>query len=113
MSTDDKYNGWTNWETWNTNLWMSNEEGLYGNARAIVAEHIEAGADDAPANPASPTDDADRRRFAIRAAGKALAEWWNDYFAPDVDAAGPLADAWNATQGEVNWEEIAEGLAEE
>lgn len=29
------YNGWTNYETWNANLWMTNEEPSY---RAIVRE---------------------------------------------------------------------------
>lgn len=23
------YNGWTNWDTWNANLWLTNEEGIY------------------------------------------------------------------------------------
>lgn len=27
MSTT--YNGWANWETWNTALWLTNEEGVY------------------------------------------------------------------------------------
>lgn len=30
------YQGWTNWETWNTKLMMDNEQGLYNGSRAIV-----------------------------------------------------------------------------
>lgn len=34
METND-YNGWTNYETWNINLWIQNDEGFYN---AMVAE---------------------------------------------------------------------------
>lgn len=27
------YNGWKNYETWNVNLWLNNDEGLYDLAR--------------------------------------------------------------------------------
>ena len=27
--TDQTYNGWTNWETWNFKLWIENEESTY------------------------------------------------------------------------------------
>jgi len=33
--TED-YQGWTNWETWNTKLMMDNERGLYDESRKIV-----------------------------------------------------------------------------
>lgn len=29
----EKYNGWTNWETWNVNLWLCNNEGDYDMAK--------------------------------------------------------------------------------
>lgn len=27
--TKEKYNGWNNYETWNTKLWLDNDEGTY------------------------------------------------------------------------------------
>ena len=27
--SDTGYNGWTNWATWNANLWVDNEESIY------------------------------------------------------------------------------------
>jgi hypothetical protein len=30
MDTESDYNGWKNYETWNLNLWVQNDEGFYG-----------------------------------------------------------------------------------
>ena len=27
--SDTTYNGWTNYDTWNANLWLKNDEGVY------------------------------------------------------------------------------------
>lgn len=34
--TDTDYNGWKNRETWNANLWLSNEEPLYRHCRELA-----------------------------------------------------------------------------
>ena len=36
MSTNETYNGWANWDTWNTALWLNNDEVTHKRARSIV-----------------------------------------------------------------------------
>jgi hypothetical protein len=36
--SDSDYNGWTNWDTWNAHLWLTNEPEVYEAARAAAAE---------------------------------------------------------------------------
>ena len=46
----EEYNGWSNRETWATNLWIDNERGLYEQvqdmAKTSLQEHPESGASD-------------------------------------------------------------------
>lgn len=36
---NETYNGWTNWETWNCNLWLTNDEGTYNYAMTASSYH--------------------------------------------------------------------------
>jgi hypothetical protein len=33
------YNGWKNWATWNLELWIDNEEGIYREKQRILRRH--------------------------------------------------------------------------
>ena len=88
---DTKYNGWTNYETWAVNLWLTNERGDYEFFKAAAQTCFEA-MEDHP-----------------------------DYFTPSEHARYKLAsqmketyqDLLNAALSEVNWNEIANGFLEE
>ena len=40
MTQPETYNGWKNYETWNVNLWLANDEPMY---RATVRHVVAAG----------------------------------------------------------------------
>ena len=83
--TTDKYNGWTNYETWNVALWLDNEPGTYEDARRII--RIE------------PDD---------WQAGKNLREYVESL--PEIEgtlsSASMAADLLGAALSEVSWDEI-------
>ena len=89
MNTDTTYNGWTNYATWNINLWAANTEGDYRNLRAI-AQSI-------------------REDYELSDTQKteAMAEAFRDYW------QGGTPDLPPNRLSEVNWEEIAYHLIEE
>ena len=105
MSTETKYNGWTNYETWNMKLWMDNDQG-FSNYWSERAQEIYR--------------DAEAERFFTkreRAAlilGDAIKDEMSDHAQDALEAAKVecswIADFLNAAVSEVNYHEIAVSL---
>ena len=89
----DRYNGWSNYETWNLKLWIDNDQGL--------SEHWQEAAQTA-LDDTDETDDTDtRKREAAEALAEALAVQLGTH-TPDGTAIGA-----------VDYREIAESLLED
>ncbi len=81
--SDTKYNGWTNFETWNVNLWLTNDEGSLEMAKEC----------DSPE------------------ALKDMVDEWQEM--AGHDEASMFTDLLNSSLREVDWYEIHEALHEE
>jgi hypothetical protein len=90
--SEEGYNGWSNYETWVTALWMDNDEGSYGYARELVAGARET----------------DYPRVALLTA----LEEWHEEFRPDL-GANVWSDLLGHAFSQVNWYEIAVNLLAE
>lgn len=97
MAEDKKYNGWTNYETWNVALWLGNDSG----SQERCEELTQAAWNDAEADKTFTREE--RATLDLADALKAEIE----EFAPDLGAS-MFSDLLSAALGEVNWYEIAE-----
>jgi hypothetical protein len=92
---DKTYNGWTNYETWVINLWMSNEEGSYRYWHDVTADVMRE-------------HDEDDHEIAHGNALRALADQLKTYHEEAMpEVQGVWSDLLTAALGEVNWYEIA------
>ena len=94
-----RYNGWTNYETWNVTLWFDNDSSEYW------AETAQECFDNAQADQTFTREE--NATFALSHSMKELVE----ENTPTV--TGMYADLLNASLSEVNWHEIAEHFIEE
>jgi len=101
MDTSKRYNGWTNYETWAVNLWLSNEEPSYRYWEEVSQEVADG------AEATNIFTRAEQARFAL--ADRLKAE--HEEALPELQ--GFAGDLLNAALSEVNWGEIAEALLED
>jgi hypothetical protein len=95
----EKYNGWTNYETWAVKLWMDNDEGSYTYYRE---EALRLSKDAYP----------DRTAHDL---ANSIKESHENYLDDTVVMAkfGVFADLLTAALSSVNWHEIAKSLLED
>ncbi len=90
--TDKTYNGWANYETWATALWLANDPGTYENARRIVLT----------------ANDAWHAQLDLRYYVEDLPD-----IAAAIESASLASDLLGAALSEINWKEIAEHYRDE
>jgi len=93
--TDQTYNGWTNWETWNFKLWIDNDEQSY----KMVIEMAE--------------DVYRRNKGTITDLSKELESFADNMRCEIKVDTGFFADVCNSAIKLVNFYEIAESYLEE
>lgn len=90
------YNGWSNYETWCVNLWLTNEQGSYNFCRDLAQGCWR----DAEASKTF-----SRKEQAALDAADCLKQFIND---SQPEVTGMFRDLLNAALSEVDWHEIAE-----
>jgi hypothetical protein len=112
-----KYNGWTNYETWNVKLWMDNEQGTYEYYREQARECWKAAK--APSENAKFTgiEPFTRDEKAALRLARLLRDEYETAMHDWLDESGKSACVWadllGAALGEVNWDEIARSMVDD
>ena len=94
MSDDNKYNGWSNYETWCVNLWLDNDEYSQNLLRSLAENAIEEA-----------QFDGSDKNHAVYECSKEICSHVEEGM-PEVE--GVFADLLNSALSEVDWFEIAE-----
>ena len=105
---DKRYNGWTNYETWNVKLWMDNNEGDYKHYASLAQDAYDE---------ASSTRTFTREEMAAGDLAKQLQDEYESAMQDILEQSGQTASVWadllGAALSEVNWHEIAEHMIED
>ena len=108
MSESKGYNGWKNYETWATALWIDNEESTYRYARSLIRQAVEE-AQEADQVMAGVWTQTEGVRFLL---ADALKDWVTVELLPGLGAT-LAADLLGAAVEEVDWQEIADHFLSE
>lgn len=100
-----KYNGWSNYETWLVKLWIDNDEGSYNYWQEEAQRVYDA---------AEESDTFTKAEQAALDLDDILKSYHEQIIEESgVPQSGFIADLMNAAMSEVDWHEIAEALIED
>jgi hypothetical protein len=102
-----KYNGWTNYETWNYKLWMDNDAGSYEYYRELAAEL----ASDPEIEASDVLTPIENHRYHLAESLKEQCEYQLEEWMPSQ--SGPFSDILNAGISQINWDEIAKSILDD
>lgn len=91
------YQGWNNYETWATNLWLSNDHGLYDMVRDWAREALDQPNED---------DWEQAGEHAVRVLADQIKEYLEEQ--SPLAEAGLYSDLLHAAMSEIDYAEIAE-----
>jgi hypothetical protein len=103
----DPYNGWTNYETWNANLWLTNDEGSYNYCVDTAQECYDKAEED------QSFSREEKAAFALAEILKELFEEQVEERVSSGETGSWILDALYGYISEVNWHEIATSLIED
>jgi len=97
----EKYNGWTNYETWLVGLWLDNEQALYEEIRDMSGRafrHVDE-------------DNEEEKTSTLHNLSDEIKDYVENMIPENLP--GFVSDLVNSALSEVNWKEIAEHTREE
>lgn len=92
-----EYTGWSNYETWCANLWITNEQSSQEYWEERATEAFES----------TDPDDDDRNSEAASTLEDELKEFWEDHLPEETEVRGLYRDLLTHALGQVDWREIA------
>jgi hypothetical protein len=104
-----EYNGWVNYETWNMNLWLTNDSGFYEVANETIKDIVES------ESSYEGYSNIDKNDLTYKVSSwleeYANAMWMEDFSSCNFNHSyGPLGDIATAAWNEIQWHDIAEHL---